>query len=141
MDKYDKDKNSIIEGDEFKSMTNAERSDLNKDGRITLDELMQRVRGEGDGGSARPGRSRGEGEEKAGRNSYRFTSALERIEGSARSWVERYDDNRDGQVSMAEFSTSWTDSKVREFQGYDKNGDGIVTGAEYGAGRSEGRGR
>ena len=139
MDKYDKDKNSIIEGDEFKSMTNADRSDLNKDGRITLDELMQRVRGEGGSGSSRP--SRDEGEEKTGRNSYRFTSALERIEGSARSWVERYDDNGDGQVSMAEFSTSWTDSKVREFQGYHKNGDGIVTGAEYGEGRSEGRGR
>jgi Ca2+-binding EF-hand superfamily protein len=122
-----------------------ERSDLNKDGRITRDELVKRFSSfsrdnnndEGDRGSRgderreRTERRSRDGDESESRTTYRFTSALERLPSEARSWIERYDDNKDGQVAMAEFTSSWTDSKVREFFEVDLNRDGVVTAAEY----------
>jgi hypothetical protein len=162
MERYDKNGNSILERDEWKDMRgDPERSDLNKDGRITRDELIKRFSSfrrdsdddknddKNDDEGDRSGRGRGgegdrterrerrssdskEAEKDAeARTTYRFTSALERLPRDARSWVEKYDKNKDGQVAMAEFTSSWTDSKVREFTGHDLNGDGVVTGSEY----------
>ena len=135
MDKYDKDKNSFIEGGEYNEMPNADRYDANKDKKINLPELEQYARG-GDNGGGSSGRfSRGgrfsSRDEAPAHSTYRFTNALDRLPRDARSWIERYDSNQDGQVAMSEFSSSWSDSKVREFERYDLNGDGIVTGDEY----------
>lgn len=146
VERYDKNKNSILEKEEWKEMRgDPEKSDLNKDGRITKDELVKRFsnyrRGDDDKQEKkdsgerkreeRPSRSSRNENESETRNSYRFTSASDRLPKDARSWIERYDDNSDAQVAMAEFSSTWTDSKVREFEKYDLNGDGIVTGEEY----------
>ncbi len=150
MERYDKNGNSILERDEWKDMRgDPEKSDLNNDGRITRDELIKRFssyrRGSGDGdrqesrrgddaGDRRDRRSRESDDREsddATRSSYRFTSALERLPKDARAWIEKFDDNKDGQVAMAEFSSSWSDSKVSEYIKLDLNGDGVVTGAEY----------
>ncbi len=145
MERYDKNGNSILERDEWKEMKgDPERSDLNKDGRITREELIKRFgsyRRDGDKDdkdrSFSGGKDRGEQRERGSRDddeprtTYRFTTALERVPKDAKSWIERYDKNDDGQVAMAEYSRTWTDSKVREFTKYDLDGDGIVTGDEY----------
>lgn len=151
IEKYDKDDNSILERDEWKSMGNEpERSDFNNDGRITRDELIKRFSSfksdEGDEGDRKVSASDDREERRRRRSrddedrdedkhdvrkTYRFTPALERLPSDARSWVDRYDDNDDGQVAMAEFASAWTDSKVREFAKYDLDDDGLVTGAEY----------
>lgn len=154
IDRYDKNHNSVLDKDEWKEMRgDPEKSDLNNDGKITKDELVERFRSYRRGDSSKEnkqnstrgsreartgrsiGRSRDRDEESNVRNTYRFTPAADRLPGDARSWIERYDDNGDAQVSMAEFSSTWTSSKVREFEKYDLNGDGLVTAKEYLAGK------
>ena len=144
MERYDKNSNRILERDEWKEMRgDPEKSDLNKDGKITLDELVRRFsnprsdddkkeeRSSDDDRRERARRLRDDSRDDGERSTYRFTTALERLPEDARSWIERYDKNDDGQVAMAEFSRTWTDSKVREYAKYDLNGDGLVTGFEY----------
>jgi len=43
---------------------------------------------------------------------------------------EASDANGDGQVSMSEYSRSWSSSAVSEFRRYDLNDDGIITATE-----------
>lgn len=43
------------------------------------------------------------------------------------SWFRERDANGDGQVSMVEFSSKWSQAEALEFARYDKNGDGIIT--------------
>jgi Ca2+-binding EF-hand superfamily protein len=45
-------------------------------------------------------------------------------------WFVQKDADGDGQVSMAEFATEWTDAKAAEFQKYDMNNDGFITPEE-----------
>ncbi|MGI9456454.1 MAG: hypothetical protein ACR2NU_07820 [Aeoliella sp.] len=140
VERYDKNGNNILEKEEWKEMRgDPEKSDLNRDGKVTYDELVKRFNsGRDDDRSKSDDRRRSYGgrgtsskDDKDARRTYRFTSPLERLQDKARSWVEKYDDNADGQVAMAEFSRTWTDSKVREFERHDLDNDGVVTGEEY----------
>ncbi len=45
-------------------------------------------------------------------------------------WFYELDENRDGQVAMAEFSIDWTSERLEEFQLLDTNSDGLLTSAE-----------
>ena len=45
-------------------------------------------------------------------------------------WFVALDQNRDRQVSMGEFTSEWTDAKLKEFTRLDSNGDGLVTAME-----------
>jgi hypothetical protein len=49
-------------------------------------------------------------------------------------WFGRKDTNGDGQVSMAEFASIWSESSATEFARADRNGDGTVTAPEAVAG-------
>jgi hypothetical protein len=74
---------------------------------------------------------KGDGKEEADkRKSYRFTPAQERLAGNLPSWFKSRDRNKDGQVSMSEYSRSWTARLVRQFQDVDLNDDGVVTAKE-----------
>ena len=64
------------------------------------------------------------------RRSYRFTPAQERLTGDLPSWFKSRDRNKDGQVSMSEYSRSWTARLVRQFQDIDLNDDGVITPKE-----------
>ena len=46
------------------------------------------------------------------------------------SWFTSRDSNKDGQISMNEFSRSVSESMVAEFRRYDANDDGIITAKE-----------
>jgi hypothetical protein len=72
---------------------------------------------------------------------YRFLTPAERLpEGLPFSFTSK-DRDGDGQVSMAEFSNSWTASTVAEFNRWDANGDGVATPAECLAAERSGGGR
>lgn len=63
-----------------------------------------------------------------GRRSYRVYSATA-PEGLPRFFTDR-DINTDGQVSMSEYTSDWSDQIVAEFYAWDANHDGVITAAE-----------
>lgn len=64
------------------------------------------------------------------RHSYRFTPASERLPAGLPSWFKSKDSNGDGQISMSEYSRSWSTRTASEFRQIDVNGDGVVTTKE-----------
>jgi Ca2+-binding EF-hand superfamily protein len=196
IDKFDANKNKVLDGDELSNLREPARSaDFNKDGVIDRNELVSRFanpsakgaappaasasasadgmanaaadrdkkdeksesRGGffGIGGGERGGRSDKEkstegaksgspakrvftwtggatpgDDKKPARRTYRFTPAREKLASDLPSWFKSQDKNGDGQVSMSEYSRSWSKSTVAKFQGYDSDKDGIVTARE-----------
>jgi hypothetical protein len=63
------------------------------------------------------------------RRTYRFSTAADRLPKVLPSFFSR-DANGDGQVSMNEYSRTWSKSTVAEFRKYDRNDDGIITPKE-----------
>lgn len=139
--------NGVLEREEWSKLRDPEESDRNKDGKITVDELAQRLANYGKGGNSSSGRSAsgssardaaGGGSSRSGdsggRRSYRFTPAVERLPDDLPSWFARNDANADGQVSMSEYSTTWSDAKAKEFETLDVNGDGLISPSEALAG-------
>jgi Ca2+-binding EF-hand superfamily protein len=153
LNRYDQNKNGMLERDEWKEMkADHQAADANKDGVITVEELTAKLAnfaaqgssGSSSGsssaassGSSPSGRSwsgrRGGGDEKTAssttgpRKTYRFLSPTERLPKGLPDWFARNDANGDGQVMMAEYSTSFTDTVVAEFLKYDVNRDGVIT--------------
>jgi Ca2+-binding EF-hand superfamily protein len=73
--------------------------------------------------------------EVAARTTYRARTTVERLEeeglyGKLPDWFSRSDQNQDGQVMMHEFSRSWDESVLADFEKFDLNGDGVITVAE-----------
>lgn len=137
---YDKNKNNVLEKDEWSQMKSTWRdSDANGDGVITLDELAAKMgsfsRSRSTPSSSSSGNSAvaasGGNSNPALKKSYRFLSPHERLPGGLPDWFLRKDADADGQVTMAEYSrSSWSNSMAEEFLKYDRNGDGIVTPEE-----------
>ncbi|MEX2169615.1 MAG: hypothetical protein WD851_09905 [Pirellulales bacterium] len=123
----DSNTNGVLEGEEIAAAGKQipPKADGDGDGRVTRDELIAAV------GTKSPSGGESSKEAPTGRRSYRFASAHERLPDSAKSWIVSRDKNGDGQVAMHEFSRTWSDSKIREFQRYDLNGDSVITAAEY----------
>jgi hypothetical protein len=61
------------------------------------------------------------------------TTPLERIlpDSGLPSWWTSRDADGDGQISMAEYASKWTDKEIQDFKKYDGNGDGFITQNEY----------
>jgi hypothetical protein len=60
----------------------------------------------------------------------RYLSPSERLPEGLPAWFIRADIDGDGQVTMAEFASQWTDAEAARFAKYDLNGDGIITPQE-----------
>jgi hypothetical protein len=73
------------------------------------------------------------GKESDKRRSYRFSRATDKLPTGLPSWFGSRDSNHDGQVSMSEYSRTWSTSAVSDFRRYDLNDDGIVTAKEAAA--------
>lgn len=142
---YDKNRDGKLDKDESSQMRSEHQSaDVNKDGIITQDELQTKLQSYAGGGSSTGGSSSGEGGRRFGRGSdgdnktaavptrtsYRFTTPAERLPKGMPDWFLRGDVDGDGQVSMAEYTTTWTETLAAEFLKFDANGDGIITPAE-----------
>jgi Ca2+-binding EF-hand superfamily protein len=161
MRRYDKDGNGVLSKEEAGSSSMLAGADLNKDGKITQDELSKAVTSRFGGGDRRGGDSSSRGSffsrrdssgesSSSGRSSsrggstrsggtttvsnerlsYRFKTALERLPEGLPPWFSQNDGDADGQVAMAEFSTSWSNRTLADFRQFDLNLDGIVTSTE-----------
>ena len=133
--------------------------DSNKDGKLTIDELAmryakRRVEEEAaakasaasssssasstrreDDRSRSSSKSSSSGSARVTKSSntktYRIAPADERLaKKGLPNWFLDKDDDGDGQVAMAEYGESWTDSSLADFAKYDLNSDGVITPAE-----------
>jgi hypothetical protein len=76
------------------------------------------------------GTAGGTGKDADKRHSYRFSTAADRLPAGLPSWFKSRDTNRDGQVSLSEYSRTMSQSVVSDFRRYDPNNDGIITAKE-----------
>jgi len=134
MRQYDESKNNMLEREEWEKMRAEHKSsDANKDGVITVDELtahLTKYSAGGSGGSSFAARGSSGDKTQLAKRSYRVSSPVERLPKGMPDWFLRNDLDADGQISMAEYATSWNDQIAAEFLKLDANGDGIITPSE-----------
>jgi hypothetical protein len=155
MRQYDSNKNGVLEKDEWENMRGDwSPADANRDTRLSIQEITNKLAGFGGASktsssksteSSKPTESRyksGRSRYSSSRNSsksssssekksYRFKTVAERLPKDLPDWFKRNDVNQDGQIMMSEYSTAWSELKVREFRKYDLNDDGVITPQEY----------
>jgi hypothetical protein len=137
---YDKNKNGVLEKDEWKEMKgDVKAADKNGDGNITLEELTAWLQqfGRGGGGHGRDESGSASGKSSGGSSSgsgasatkvsLRFSTSTERLPSGLPDWFLQKDVNSDGQVAMVEYTSEWSKTKVEEFYDYDLNRDGYIT--------------
>lgn len=127
---YDKNQDGFLTPDEWsEAKTDVRAADRNHDNRVDANELashLAQAERRGSGGDRGPRRSEAGGSPASGV----FDSAHDRLPKGTPSWFIEKDVNVDGQVAMAEYSSSWTDSVIQDFVKYDANDDGIITPLE-----------
>lgn len=105
MSRFDVNKNGRLESNEVYSLgIPAGQVDVDRDGELTRDELFALV-------------------------SQMQNDAGDLTEGLP-GWFYELDTDRDGQVAMHEFTTTWTTDKRQEFASLDANEDGLLTSSE-----------
>ncbi len=148
---YDRNKDRKIDAEEMKRSrygSDLPLFDRNRDGLITLNEMeyryaQRRVNNEGGSGTASSGKDPRKPSDKDktpearwrerrddDRKSYRVQAPIEGTQEGLPPWFPRDDADGDGQVAMAEFSVSWTDSVMSDFSQFDLNQDGMITPQE-----------
>ena len=105
LERFDANRNGRLESHESKEIgLPVGQIDLNLDGELSRDELQAYLEPL---------------QEEAGELS-------EGIPG----WFYEFDQNRDRQVSLSEFTVDWSEQKIREFASLDLNSDGFLTSEE-----------
>jgi hypothetical protein len=127
------------------SSTASTGSDSGRSGDHDREHFRGGISGHRDGGSGSDSQSKtddpmskrvltgtagGIGKDADKRHSYRFSKATDKLPTGLPSWFTSRDTNRDGQVSMSEYSRSVSESMVAEFRRYDANDDGFITAKE-----------
>ena len=142
MRRYDRNKDGFLGKDELTSRFagNPMDFDRNKDGKLSESELATRYarRREGEE-AAKESQQKSTRREKPrkvevvdvyeGRKSYRALDGKKLPEGLPGFFTDK-DSNGDGQVTMSEFASEWSDDKVNEFFKTDLNRDGTITAQE-----------
>ncbi|MCL2744558.1 MAG: hypothetical protein FWE67_11970 [Planctomycetaceae bacterium] len=123
MNKHDKNKNGTLDKDKGEWVGlpfNADRADKNRDGRISMAELISALGGQS-------GASVG-----AAAVVTKSSTPYDRLPPGMPDWFIERDKNRDGQLTMVEWANGqpWTEAMADEFLFLDKNNDGLVTVAE-----------
>ncbi|MEM1067913.1 MAG: EF-hand domain-containing protein, partial [Planctomycetota bacterium] len=141
--RYDRNRDGFLSAQEMERFSgNPMDFDRNRDGKLSETELAVRYarrregREEAEGQAGRDGgRTRDrEGSKELpdvynGRRSYRVTSSRRLPEGVP-GFFSDSDGDGDGQVTMAEYASEWTDDLIKEFFNYDFNRDGVITAEE-----------
>lgn len=154
MRNYDKNKSGVLEKDEWGGLRGDPKEiDRNGDGVITLDEMTARVlsyrRDRERGGpppppsspagppaagtaasSKNPGKAGSTSNSTAPVQTWRFAASGAQLPEGLPEWFKGRDADGDGQVSMAEFASDWSEELIGQFLRYDANDDGIITPAE-----------
>lgn len=100
---YDKNGNDVLDRDEWQRIEGLiNLADADRDGSVNLQELAGWLE-----------------EQNAGQ-----PCSL------SANWFTERDTDRDGQVSMSEYASEWTDARLAEFNLYDRNLDGVITADE-----------
>jgi Ca2+-binding EF-hand superfamily protein len=124
MNKYDKNKNGTLDKDKSEWVSslsfNADKADRNRDGRISMTELIDTLGG-------KTGVTTG-----AATISTKQPAAYERLPPGMPDWFFDRDKDQDGQLTMQEYANGqlWNNSIVEEFEFLDRNKDGVATVAE-----------
>lgn len=122
--KYDRNKNGVIDRNESEHMRADPRDiDRNGDGRITSGEVVVYLRKPEDE------RNRDENSDEQPRWQP-FRTAHEFLPEGIPDWFIANDKNMDGNLSMSEWSSHWTNQLADEFDWWDGNKDGVVTAEE-----------
>lgn len=116
MKQNDKNGDNFLDKDEMQK-PDWWKADTNRDGRLSLDEIEHNLANLNNPNASKT-------------NAFRPMTPLERLPKGLPSWFARNDANGDGQVAMAEFSTTWSETQLAEFAKYDLNGDGYITPSE-----------
>ncbi len=137
--RYDRNKNGRLDRDEWGSMrTNPADADTDHNNTITREEYTRwtakRYAGSSWGGWGSR-RSEPKSSDRSKRDSerriYSYVAPHDRLPRGLDSWFIEADANRDGQVAMAEFATSFDAAVVKNFREFDLNSDGIITPQEF----------
>lgn len=121
MNRYDKTKSGTLDKDKGEWVAslpfNAVAADKNKDGRISMAELIESLGGKK---SASTG---------AAAVSTKPSAAYDRLPQGVPEWFFERDKNQDGQLTMMEYANgqTWTEAIADEFRFLDKNNDGVAT--------------
>jgi len=138
-ERYDRNKNGRLDRDEWGSMrTNPADADTDHNNTITREEYTRwtakRYAGSSWGGWGSR-RSEPKSSDRSKRDSerriYSYVAPHDRLPRGLDSWFIEADANRDGQVAMAEFATSFDAAVVKNFREFDLNSDGIITPQEF----------
>lgn len=138
MRRYDRSGNGLLEREEWIRIPGEpDKADADRDGIVTPAELRVRVayrfseQYKIDQQRAAPAEKQEptDDDKKDARKSYRFLTAKERLPEGLPAYFSR-DRDGDGQVSMHEFSSTWSEARARDFQRYDADADGVITPAE-----------
>ena len=149
---YDANKDGKLDREEIARLRPEHQSaDVNKDSAITVEELQAKLQsyasssGQGSSSDRDRDRDRDRGDDRgrrfgsrggsssdskavdAPRRSFRISAPTERLPQGLPDWFLRSDGDADGQVSMAEYTTSWTEQLAADFAKNDLNGDGLIT--------------
>ena len=124
MNRYDRDKNGSIdkatgEWDNLKIDTG--KADINRDGRITMDELKTFIGNQLRGGSG------------GAKQFTVYSTTYEHLPEGVPAWFTERDKDNDGQLTLLEFANGQplTEAIIGEFENFlDLNNDGLVTVAE-----------
>lgn len=150
LSRYDRDKDGQLGKDEISSRFwgNPMDFDRNGDGKLSEMELatrqaVRRGNEEERRDDRRDDRRRGDDDDReivevdfGGRKSYRVQGPS-MAEGMPSFFAQR-DLNRDGQVSMNEYTSDWTPARVEEYYRWDQNQDGVITQTEVRQGVNDG---
>ncbi|MDR3109400.1 MAG: hypothetical protein LBU65_06900 [Planctomycetaceae bacterium] len=121
MNKYDKNKNGYLDKDKSEwSKTlpfDANAADKNKDGRISMSEMIAALGGKIDVASGYVAAE------------FHHSEPYDHLPVGTPDWFLRMDKNQDAQITMYEYAEgkAWNDEMAKEFAYVDRNNDGIVT--------------
>lgn len=138
---YDRNRDGVITLDEMEYRYARRRIENTRNvaagGQAERDQGQQGGERRGRGGRE-GGREGGEGRNQSNGNpspyaalsSYRVVAPVERLPAGLPDWFYRNDADGDGQISMAEFSATWTEAVLEDFYQFDLNRDGLITPEE-----------
>jgi Ca2+-binding EF-hand superfamily protein len=143
LNQYDKNKNGTLEKEEWSLMKpERQKADANGDGIITVEELTAQLAAYGKSSPSSSSKPSGASDRKeeyrsspsvqvaSNGHAMRFLTPSERLPSGLPGWFTQSDRDGDGQVMMSEYSSYWSEDKIKEFSKYDLNADGTITPGE-----------